>query len=133
MIDFERNREIRIKRANTDWWIHEQAMVGNNGKTYIAYYTDMGEVHVKEIDAKCSREKSRDVCLSRMNCNYADEHNAPSICVMDDGTIVVVYTGHGTTNDVHYRVTKNPYDIFSFGEEKILPYQASAYSQTRRC
>lgn len=130
MIDFERSREIRIKRANTDWWIHEQAMVGNNGKTYIAYYTDMGEVHVKEIDAKCSREKSRDVCLSRMNCNYADEHNAPSICVMDDGTIVVVYTGHGTTNDVHYRVTKNPYDIFSFGEEKILPYQASAtYAQ----
>ncbi len=130
MIDLDRSKEIRIKRGNTDWWIHEQAMVGNNGKTYIAYYTDVGEIHVKEIDAKCSRSENRDVCLCRLNCNYADEHNAPSVCVMEDGTIVVVYTGHGTTNDVHYRVTQRPYDIFSFGEEKSLPYRASAtYAQ----
>ncbi|MBQ7336624.1 MAG: hypothetical protein IJW92_09160 [Clostridia bacterium] len=61
MINLEKSREIRIKRANTDWWIHEQAMVGNNGKTYIAYCTDMGEIHVKEIDAKCSRAIGRDV------------------------------------------------------------------------
>ena len=69
MINIENSKEIRIKRANTDWWIHEQAMVGNNGKTYIAYYTDMGEVHVKELDAKCSRAISHDVCLCRLNCN----------------------------------------------------------------
>ncbi len=105
-------------------------MVGNNGKTYLAYYTDMGEIHVKEFDAKCSRAESRDVCLCRLNCNYADEHNAPSICVMEDGTIIVVYTGHGVTNDVHYRVTAKPYDIYSFGEEKKLLYKASAtYAQ----
>ena len=130
MINIERSKEIHIKRGNTDWWIHEQAMVGNNGKTYIAYYTDMGEVHVKEFDAKCSRAESHDVCLCRLNCNYVDEHNAPSICVMEDGTILVFYTGHASTNDVHYRVTQRPYDIFSFGEEKCLPYQASAtYAQ----
>lgn len=130
MINIENSKEIRIKRANTDWWIHEQAMVGNNGKTYIAYYTDMGEVHVKELDAKCSRAVSHDVCLCRLNCNYADEHNAPSICVMEDGTIMVAYTGHAATHDVRYRVTTRPYDIFSFGEEKTLAYQASAtYAQ----
>lgn len=28
MISMERSREIRIKRANTNWWIHEKAMVG---------------------------------------------------------------------------------------------------------
>ena len=130
MIDLDRSKEIHIKRGNTDWWIHEQAMVGNNGKTYIAYYTDIGEIHVKEIDAKCSRSESRDVCLCRLNCNYADEHNAPSICVMEDGTIIVVYTGHATTNDIHYRVTEQPYDIFSFGEEKSLEYRSRAtYAQ----
>ena len=119
-----RNRKaIQVKRGNTDWWIHEQAMVGNNGKTYIAYYTDMGEIRVKELDAKCSREPSKDVCLCRLNCAYADEHNAPSICVMEDGTIVVMYTGHGVNNEICYRVTKNPYDILSFGEEKHMPYQ----------
>ena len=95
MIDLKRSREIRIKRANTDWWIHEKAIVGMNGMTYIAYMTDMGEIHLKELDAKCSRTPSRDVCLCRLNCNYADEHNAPSLCVLDNGTIVVAYTGHG--------------------------------------
>lgn len=130
MIDIERSKEIRIKRGNTDWWIHEQAMVGNNGKTYIAYYTDMGEIRVKEIDTKCSRAESHDVCLSRLNCNYADEHNAPSICVMEDGTIVVMYTGHAATNTISYRVTARPYDIFSFGEEKHLSYNKSVtYAQ----
>lgn len=132
MIDIERSKEIRIKRGNTDWWIHEQAMVGNNGKTYIAYYTDMGEIRVKEIDTKCSRAESHDVCLSRLNCNYADEHNAPSICVMEDGTIVVMYTGHAATNTISYRVTARPYDIFSFGEEKHLSYNKKSVTYARR-
>ena len=130
MINMEKSKEIRIKRANTDWWIHEQSMVANNGKTYIAYYTDMGEIHVKEFDAKCSRAESHDVCLCRLNCNYADEHNAPSICVMEDGTIIVAYTGHASTNDIRYRVSTRAYDIFSFGPELSLQYQASAtYAQ----
>ena len=55
MIFLNQAQEKRIKRANTDWWINEKAMVGNNGLTYIAYVTDMGEVHVKELDAKCPR------------------------------------------------------------------------------
>ena len=130
MIDPELSREVRIKRANTDWWIHEKAMVGMNGLTYIAYMTDMGEIHVKELDAKCSRSPSRDVCLCRLNCNYADEHNAPSICVLDNGTIVVAYTGHGVNGSLAYRVTQRPYDLFSFGPERRLAYDGHAtYAQ----
>ena len=40
MIDFETATIKKIKRANTDWWIHEQSMVGANGMTYIAYYNE---------------------------------------------------------------------------------------------
>ena len=47
MINTERTTELRIKRANTDWWLHEKAMVADNGKTYITYCTDMGEIHIK--------------------------------------------------------------------------------------
>lgn len=50
MINLEKSMERRIKRGNTDWWIHEPAMVGNNGKTYIGYMTDMGEIHGKELE-----------------------------------------------------------------------------------
>lgn len=130
MINMERVKEVRIKRANTDWWIHEKAMVGMNGLTYIAYVTDMGEIHVKEMDTKCSRSISRDVCICRLNCNYSDEHNAPSMCVLDSGKIIVVYTGHAANPTLKYRITERPYDIMSFGPERELEYGGTAtYAQ----
>lgn len=130
MISVEKAKEIRIKRANTDWWINEKAVVAPNGKTYIAYITDMGEIHVKEIDAKCSKTASNDVRLCVLNCNYADEHNAPSICVLENGKIIVAYTGHGETGYLKCRITEKPFDIFSFGTEITLPYKGSVtYAQ----
>ena len=130
MIDFERATLRKIKRANTDWWINEKSIVGENGKTYIAYYTDMGEIHLKELDAKCSRALSRDVRLCTLNQNYADEHNAPSVCILKSGKIVVMYTGHGDDGYIKYRITERPYDIDSFGEEITLPYKGKVtYAQ----
>lgn len=68
--------------------------------------------------------------LCRVNCNDADEHNAPSICVMENGTIVVAYTGHSATHSVCYRVTECPYDLSSFGKEQVLHYTESVtYAQ----
>ena len=130
MIDLDRSVLRKIKRANTDWWINEKAIVGANGKNYIAYYTDMGEIHVKEWDAKCSRALSHDVRLSTLNQNYADEHNAPSICILENGKIIVMYTGHGDNGYIKYRITERPYDIYSFGEEKTLNYEGNVtYAQ----
>ena len=122
MIVSRRAVERRIKRANTDWWINEKAVVGVNGKTYIAYFNDIGEIHVKETDAKCSRALSSDVCLCRLNGSYADEHNSPSICILENGRIMVVYTAHGTTDTLKYRITERAFDLFSFGPEKTLSY-----------
>ncbi len=124
MQNAERTKQLRIKRANTDWWINEKAIVANNGLTYIAYVTDMGEIHVKELDAKCSKTPSRDYRLCTLNYNYADEHNAPSICILESGKIIVGYTGHATRG-LRYRITERPYDISSFGKEMILPYDGS--------
>ena len=130
MINLDKCKELRIKRANTDWWINEKSIVGENGKTYIAYMTDMGEIHLKEMDAKCSRIPSRDVTLRRLNCNYADEHNSPSLCIMQDGRIIVAYTGHAANATLTYRITQKPYDIFSFGPEIVLEYAKSVtYAQ----
>ncbi|MCR5382854.1 MAG: BNR repeat-containing protein [Lentisphaeria bacterium] len=124
-INLEKCREVRIKRANTDWWINEKSIVGDNGMTYIVYMTDMGEIHIKEFDAKCSRTPSRDTIVCRLNCNYADEHNSPSICILQDGRIVVAYTGHAATSTVCYRITNRPYDIYSFCQEIVLTYDKS--------
>lgn len=124
MIDIEKSKELRIKRADTDWWINEKAIVADNGLTYIAYVTDMGEVHIKELDAKCSKTQSRDYRLCKLNCDYSDEHNAPSLCILENGKIMVGYTGH-YVNGLRYRITANPYDISSFEPECILPYDGS--------
>lgn len=124
MINLEKSKELRIKRANTDWWINEKAIVADNGLTYIAYVTDMGEIHVKELDAKCSRTPSRDVRLCKLNCNYSDEHNAPSICILESGKIMVGYTGH-YVRGLRYKITAAPYDISSFGKEVVLPFDGT--------
>ena len=55
MMDFNTAQLKRIKRANTDWWINSRGVVGENGKTYIGYVTDTGEIHIKEMDAKCEK------------------------------------------------------------------------------
>lgn len=130
MISIDRSKEVRIKRANTDWWINEKAIVGANGLTYIVYVTDMGEIHIKEFDAKCSKSISRDVCLCRMNCTYADEHNAPSLCILENGKIMVAYTGHAQNHTLKFRITERPYDIMSFGSEHTLTYDSNVtYAQ----
>ncbi len=129
MIDLKRAKECRIKRANTDWWISERAIVADNGMTYIVYVTDMGEIHIKEMDAKCSRTPSRDRRLCTLNYNYADEHNAPSLCITEDGRIFVAYTGH-YVQGLRYRVTERPYDISSFGPERLISYNGTVtYAQ----
>ena len=131
MIDIENSKLCKIKRANTDWWINERAVVADNGKTYIGYITDVGEVHLKELDAKCSRSPSRDVCLRRLNNDYADEHNGPAVCVLRSGRILVAYTGHGRKqHHLYYRITERPYDIHSFGPEQALEYDGgTTYAQ----
>ena len=124
MINFENAKELRIKRANTDWWINEKAVVGANGHTSITYVTDMGEIHIKDLDAKCSKTPSRDFRLCTLNCDYADEHNAPALCIMESGKIFVGYTGH-YVKALRYRVTEKPYDISTFSSEIRLPCNGS--------
>ena len=122
MINTDRVQMKRIKRANTEWWINERAVVGDNGMTYIAYMNDMGEIHVKELDAKCSKTPSRDFRLAKLNFNYADEHNASSICILESGKIIVAYTGHACGGKLTYRITERPYDIFSFSAPRTIEY-----------
>ena len=130
LLDAERKVLNKIKRANTDWWINEKAIVADNGKTYIVYCTDVGEVHIREMDNLFKAVSGKDCCLTRLNCNYSDEHNSPSLCILSDGNMIVSYAGHNSEGALRYRITERPYDIFSFGEEKSLVYGGSVtYAQ----
>ena len=130
LLDAERKILKKIKRANTDWWINEKAIVADNGKTYIVYCTDMGEIHIRESDNLFKNNIGKDFCLTRLNCNYSDEHNSPSLCILSDGNMIVSYAGHNSEGALRYRITETPYDIYSFGEEKSLVYGGSVtYAQ----
>ena len=60
MIISERAVQRRIKRANTDWWINEKAVVGKNGKTYIAYFNDTPATQPRpgQLSRKTRKRKS---------------------------------------------------------------------------
>ena len=119
----------RIKRANTDWWIREKAIVGDNGMTYIVYTTDTGEIHIRETDCRAPREPDRDFCLSRLNHDYSDEHNAPSLCILPDGRMIVAYAGHAA-HGLSMRISTRPYDVYSFAPERTLDFDGSVtYAQ----
>lgn len=119
----------RIKRANTDWWIREKAIVGDNGMTYIVYTTDTGEIHIRETDCRAPREPDRDFCLSRLNHDYSDEHNAPSLCILPDGRMIVAYAGHAA-HGLSMRISSRPYDVYSFAPERTLDFDGSVtYAQ----
>lgn len=127
--DSERTIIKKIKRANTDWWIREKAIVGDNGKTYMVYCTDTGEIHIAEADFRAPREAVRDFCLSRLNHDYADEHNAPSLCILPDGRLIVSYAGHAA-HGLSMRISARPFDIFSFEPEKKIEFEGGVtYAQ----
>lgn len=122
LIPMDRAVSRRIRRANTDWWIGEKAVVADNGLTYLVYVTDVGEIHIQSFSAKSRRIPTEDRCLCRLNTTYGDEHNAPSLCVTREGYLIVLYTGHNSGSCLYCRVSARPYDIDSFGPEQVLPY-----------
>lgn len=127
--DTEKTVIKKIKRANTDWWIRERAVVGDNGMTYMVFCTDTGEIHIAEADFRAPRRAVRNYCLSRLNHDYADEHNSPSLCILPDGRLVVAYAGHAA-HGLSMRISERPFDIYSFAPEKSLDFDGSVtYAQ----
>jgi BNR repeat-containing family member len=75
-----------------------------------------GDVEVTVYDFK-----SAEIHRSTLHQNLeSDDHDAPALWVRPDGRILAVYTKHGPENRVYYRISQNPHEASSWGEEGIL-------------
>ena len=55
MIDIENSKLCKIKRANTDWWINERAVVADNGKTCVTRIMEDDE-YLESLNIKMQEE-----------------------------------------------------------------------------
>ncbi len=89
--------------------------------TVIGYIDVHGSIKAMQINNLTG--KAQEV-LIRTNIQ-PDDHNNPTFVMIPDGRIVVFYSRHTDEACFWYRVSKEPGDITTFGEEKCLETSAN--------
>jgi hypothetical protein len=102
--------------ANAMWvWYGEPKAVYHEGKrkqTYLGWLSNKGEVTIASIDHVTGQTVTKII-----NPNWpVDDHNHPSLLMLPDGRLMVVYTGHGAA-EVRMQITRDPEDISAFQPE----------------
>lgn len=126
----------KILRPQGVWtiWSDPRAIrhVGICDKTYVAYYTTTDGWWISSYDHDAD---SWDHFQLRPHSNegrWWDDHNNPSIAILPDGRIIVVYNEHSTDRS-WARTTKNPEDISSWNPPVAFTSErAEAQSGLRR-
>ncbi len=89
--------------------------------TVIGYIDVHGSIKATQINNLTGKV---DEVLIRTNIQ-PDDHNNPTFVMIPDGRIVVFYSRHTDEACFWYRVSKEPGDITTFGEEKCLETSAN--------
>jgi hypothetical protein len=105
--------------ANAMWvWYGEPKAVYYEGKrkqTYLGWLSKKGEVTIASIDHVTGHTMTKVI-----NPNWpVDDHNHPSLLMLPDGRLMVIYTGHGAP-DVRMQITRDPEDISAFQPEAVI-------------
>ncbi len=105
----------------TCWFADPRSLTVKNdekgvNKTYVGYIDVHGSVKALQYDNKTGEY---DEILIRSNFQ-PDDHNNPTFLELPDGRIMIFYSRHTDEACFYYRVSKQPYDITTLGEEKYL-------------
>lgn len=84
--------------------------------TYIGYIDNYGNVKATQYD---NESGDYEEVLVRSNLQ-PDDHNNPAFLELPDHHILIIYSRHTDEKCFYYRVSKQPYDITTLGEEKRL-------------
>lgn len=84
--------------------------------TYIGYIDNYGNVRATQYD---NNTEDYEEVLVRSNLQ-PDDHNNPTFLELPDHKIMIFYSRHTDEPCFYYRVSKEPYDITTFGEEHRL-------------
>lgn len=96
------------------WWVYPLS-VYENYSTFFGTISDTGIVHLNVFDHVTRKFDRTEVYQSEI-----DDHNAPSVNILKDGRIAVIYARHGQEKQVRFRITEKPYDIHALGAEKTI-------------
>ena len=96
--------------------LHYENKGGTINMTYIGYIDIHGNIKAMQYDFK---KKKQDEVLIR-SYFQPDDHNNPTFLVLPDERIMIFYSRHTDEPCFYYRVSRNPGDITTLGEEKMI-------------
>lgn len=85
-------------------------------RTYIGYIDVHGNIKATQIDWK--NNKSEEVVIR--SYFQPDDHDNPTFLALPDGRVMVFYSRHTDEPCFYYRVSHEPGDITTLGDEKVL-------------
>ena len=101
--------------------LHYENTAGTINATYIGYIDVHGNVKATQYDWLTHRKT--DILLR--SYFQPDDHDNPTFIVLPDERVMIFYTRHTDEAKIWYRISKNPGDISSLGEEKYLATSAN--------
>lgn len=85
-------------------------------RTYIGYIDVHGNIKATQINWK--NNKSEEVLIR--SYFQPDDHDNPTFLTLPDGRVMVFYSRHTDEPCFYYRVSREPGDITTLGDEKVL-------------
>ena len=98
------------------WWYYPQ-VVSTNTTVYWGYASNEGYCGVAAYDINTG--KTTTTALKRIT--PADDHNGLAVTLLEDGRVMCIYAGgHDSNNEIHVRISKDPYSIEEFDTNLVL-------------
>ncbi len=88
-------------------------------KTYVSYIDNRGNIKITQYDNITDTYKQVFVREGFV----ADDHSNPALFILPDHRVMVIYSQHTEEECFYYRISENPNDVTSFGEEKTVSTQ----------
>lgn len=96
--------------------LHYENKDGSINKTYIGYIDIHGNIKAMQYDFK--RKRQEEVLIR--SYFQPDDHNNPTFLILPDERVMIFYSRHTDEPCFYYRVSREPGDITTLGEEKII-------------
>lgn len=96
--------------------LHYESPDGCLNRIYIGYIDVHGNIKAMQIDRNTGRKEE----ILIRSCFQPDDHDNPTFLMLPDERLMVFYSRHTDEACFYYRITREPGDLTTLGEEKTL-------------
>ncbi|MBE7066758.1 MAG: hypothetical protein E7385_04310 [Ruminococcaceae bacterium] len=99
------------------WWTNALAFryKGQKNQTYLSYVNEEGQMSLASFD-----HDKAEFNYSNLADFEKDDHNSAALTILPNGKILAVYARHSADKFIRWRISNEPEDITSFGEEQRI-------------